>query len=439
MAMLWLFTFLGDRQGWVERDHVLAALSTSLAAMLVFVLYVASGREALIISALAWQGLIAMLGLCMAATDIAELAVVAVESATAQLSMLRNHLWAALAFALLAILATTLLTLTTTDWSARAVAQDIGGATGVSLWLGLTYWMVIARRKRLGAVHAHIDYRTLLLIVGFYFVALQGGIMWRLLEDPKTYHPRELFTYPAVFTFTTLGLLAFVVLFFVLGTRSSAILVALAYGVTVGMFIFHYYASHGSNIVLIVTAVAMGSLLYLLFAPLSRKLRHHYGEVCLIVADLNLAFVAYALIAALFLSMGSRRDTEALSVGQAMIVLAALAWDIVSSGEAITNRHTETFPRLSRVAMFIAYIISVALMVMVSSAGHLVSPANGEAIEGVFESEPLVGLGLILFGAPFIFVMAALRVRNLLAQADARVLQPPTAQTERQANAPSLA
>ena len=32
----------------------------------------------------------------------------------------------------------------------------------------------------------------------------------------------------------------------------------------------------------------------------------------------------------------------------------------------------------------------------------------------------IVAVGLVLFGAPFIFIMAALRLRNLLADADAR-------------------
>jgi hypothetical protein len=93
-------------------------------------------------------------------------------------------------------------------------------------------------------------------------------------------------------------------------------------------------------------------------------------------------------------------------------------WDIVSSGEAITNRHTDTFPRLARVAIYIAYIVSVALLVMVSTVGQFVSPVSGEVVEELFDSERLVASGLVLFGAPFIFVMATLRFRNLLAAAD---------------------
>jgi hypothetical protein len=420
MAMLWVFSFLGHRQGWVGRDYVLGALSTSLAAMLIFVLYLATGRELLIISALAGQGLVGMLGLCMAATDIAELIVVAVESATAKVPKLFSAVGVALVFAIGAILANVLVTLTTTDWSARVIAQYLGSGTGLALWLGLIYWMVISRRKRLGSVHPGIDYSALFLIVGFYFVALQAGIALRFLSDPLTYRARNLFTYPQAFVFTTFGALVFIVLFLIFGRRSERMLIRLAYGAAVGLFIFHYYSSQGSNIVLIIDAVAIGSVLLLIFARLSRKMRQHYASACLIVADVNLAFFAYALLATLFLGLGGHGNGGALSSGQALIVLAALAWDILSSGEAITNRHTDTFPRLSRVAIFIAYIVSVALLVMVSTAGEFVDPINGEAVEGLFDSERLVALGLVLFGAPFIFVMGALRFRNLLAAADAQ-------------------
>jgi hypothetical protein len=424
-ALAWGFLLIHGRAPLADREAMLAALCVSLAALLVAVVYAASGHELLIVSALALQGVIAMVGLCMAATDIAELAIVAVESVTAALARFLRSVWAALLFALLAILIDLVLPLSLTGWSARTVAQQLGAGTGVALWLGLIYWMAIARRRRLGAVHVHIDYRALFLIVGGYFLALQAGAMLRLLADPLTYRARDLFTYPEVFTFTTLAAAVCIVAFLAIGRRSERILVRLAYAVTVGLFIFHYYASRGSNIVTIVVAVGMGSLLLLMFAPLSRKIRANYAAFCLIVADLNLAFVAYALLAALFFSLGGHAHHGALTTGQALIVLGALAWDMVASGEAITNRHSEAFPRLARVAAFMAYVISVALMVLVSTQAHLTNPVTGETAESVFNSELLVGVGLILFGAPLIFTMGMLRLRNLLAAADASAAAAP--------------
>lgn len=422
LGMLWAFGYLRERQGWSDRDAMLAALSISLAGMLVIIVYLATGRELLIISALALQALLAMLGLCMAATDIAEIAVVAVESFTAKAAAVIGRGWVAVLFALATISVNLLLPLRTSAHYAQTIGHELGAGLGLALWLAAIFWMVISRRKRLATVHPHISYRTLFLVVGFYFIALQAGMFLRFLSDPLTYSAKNLFSYPQAFLFAILGFFGFVVLFFILGRRSERSFVSLAYGASIGMFIFHYYSSGGSNIELMPVAVGMLSLLLIIFAPLSSKMRAQFRALCLIIADLNLAFAAYALLAQLFLSLGEHGHGGALTVGQALVVLAALAWDIVYSGEAITNKHSEAFPRLARVAMFMAYVMSVALLVMVSTAAHLVNPITGETIKG-FDSEGLVGVGLVLFGAPFVFVMAMLRMRNLLAAADAGAAQ----------------
>lgn len=431
-GMVWAFGYLRERQGWSDRDAMLAALSISLAGMLVIIVYLATGRELLIISALALQALLAMLGLCMAATDIAEIAVVAVESFTAKAAAVIGRGWVAVLFALSTIAVNLLLPLRASDHYGQTIGYMLGGGLGLAMWLAMIFWMVISRRKRLATVHPHISYRTLFLVVGFYFIALQAGILVRFLSDPLTYSAQKLFSYPQAFMFVVFGFLGFVVLFFILGRRSERLFVSLAYGASIGMFIFHYYAGKGSNIELMPVAVGMLSLLLMIFAPLSSKMRAHFRALCLIIADLNLAFAAYAFLAELFLSLGEHGHGGALTVGQALVVLAALAWDIVYSGEAITNKHSEAFPRLARVAMFMAYVMSVALLVMVSTAAHLVNPITGEAIKG-FDSEGLVGVGLVLFGAPFVFVMAMLRMRNLLAAADASGAQIEPAAVEREA------
>jgi hypothetical protein len=422
IAMLWGFGLLAERQRWSDRDAVLAALSISFAGMLVIITYLSTGRELLIVSALALQGVLAMFGLCMAATDIAEIAVVTVEGFAGMAAGIIRRGWVAVLFALFAISANMLLPLATSSQSGVGFAYNLGGGIGIAIWLAAIYWMVISRRKRLASVHPHIGYRTLFLVVGFYFIALQAGVALRYLSDPLTYSAKYMFSYQQVFQFTTLGFLAFVVLFFVLGRRSETLFVGLAYAVSVGMFIFHYFTSGGSNIVFMTVSVATFSLLLIMLAPLSGKLRAHFRTLCLIIADLNLSFVAYGLLAALFFQLGGHGHGGALSVGQALVVLAALAWDIVNSGEAITNKHSDAFPRLGRVAMFMGYVMSVALLVMVSTASHLVNPLTGEAMKGL-DSEGLVAVGLILFGAPFVFVMAMLRLRNLLASADAAAAQ----------------
>jgi hypothetical protein len=289
--------------------------------------------------------------------------------------------------------------------------------------LGLIYWIVISRRKQLTSVYPHIDYWVLLLIVGFYFLALQGGIYLRLLLDPNTFQLKDAFLYPEVLLFLTLGALSFILLFLIFGRRSETMMVGLAYAVAVGVFLLDDRLVH-AQFAFVGPAVAIGSLLFLMFAPLSRKLRERYGSACLIIADLNLAFIVFEFIAFLLLTSNNEYQLGQgeLSLGPALLVLAALVWDMVSSGETITNRHTDTFPRLARVAIFIAYIISIVLLVMVSTAGKVVLSLGEASFR--FNPEAAVFVGLILFGAPFIFVMATLRLRNLLAAADAQAVTP---------------
>ena len=123
------------------------------------------------------------------------------------------------------------------------------------------------------------------------------------------------------------------------------------------------------------------------------------------------AFTAYLLIFTWFLR-GSGGET-ALSLGQALFVLVMLVWDIVSSGDAITNKHSSKFPRIARVCFFFTYIITVSLFVLLATSSHLVNPASGAPVHGVFDSDKLVAVGLGLFGPAFFFLVFGLQMRGI--------------------------
>ena len=424
MAMLWVFTVLGDRRAWLERGYLLAALSTSAMTMLVIVIDLAFGKGWLVAIAMFVQELVAMFGLFMAGTDFAEMGIVAVESATVVLKGLLSVVWMAIGLALIAIIAELLLWLRLAHLSLTDFYSTVQGAlafpdlflddiyVGVLsfLYLGFIYWMIIRRRKQLGAVHEHIDYRSLFLIVGLYYIAFRVGIFFSLLSDPSHLDDHK------VQLFTNLVAFIFIVLMFFFGRRSERTMIRLAYGMAVGVFfLFLNVSRHPASLMF---AVGSWSFLFLLFAPLSRKLRNNFAPACSLIVHLNLTFVAYAYLLILFGTLASKGHTEAFTVSQATILLVALGWDVVSSGQAITNRHSDAFPRLARVATFIAYILSVALLVMFSTAGHFVVPTNREVVTELVDPDFYVQLGLALFGAPLIFLMAAFKFRNLLAAAD---------------------
>lgn len=94
-----------------------------------------------------------------------------------------------------------------------------------------------------------------------------------------------------------------------------------------------------------------------------------------------------------------------LSIAAAVLVLVALLWDIVMSGEAITNRHNRHFPRHSRVMVYLGYLLAVAAAVAFFSSLHT---AAGSA-EPLFESENFSETGLLFLGISLVSTLAALR------------------------------
>jgi hypothetical protein len=410
-AMTLGFSLMRQRRQWGRQRSTQAAALIAGVTLLIACLYIAAGAQLLVVSMVAFQALVAMFGLFMASTDIAEIISVGSETLVANLKGVLGHGWILLVAALLAICANLAVTLSFSAPTARAIAQHLGSGLGLFLWIALTYGLVQLAARRLGELSPDIGYSALFLVVAAYFVALQAGVAWRVLREPQTYDPKELFTYPLVFTIPFVLLLVSVLALFMLGRRAPRTFASIVFAVWVGVLWFHYYSSQGANIVHLQTAIAWGSLLWLGLAAGSQSRRPVYGAICRLLCDLNLSFVFYFLAARFFLA--THGAGHGLTIGQATLLLAALAWDILTSGEAITNRHTEAFPRFSRVCLFLAYVVTVALMVLVSVSSRLVNPLSGRAAEGIFHSEGLVGTGLLLFAPAFFLTLLTLRARAL--------------------------
>ncbi len=434
LAMTFVFSVLRHRADWRRTRILQAATLCAGVTLAIAAIYLVTGEQVLVVSMVAVQAMIAMLGLLMASTDIAEIISVSSEALVSRFRGIIGHVPVLLVLALLSVAANIFISLSASSWSAREVARYLGSGLGLFFWLALTYGLVRLATRRRGPLDPHIRYGLLFLVVGAYFIALQAGIYWRLIEDSKSYDPEALFTYPEVFTIPILILLLSLLAMFTLGRRWPRMLASIVFAVWVGVLWFHYYASHGSNVVYLLDAVALGSLIWLGLAPWFATARTTYGVLCRLLADLNLSFALYAAVAtAFFMAKG---EGGALTLWQALIVLAALGWDIFTSGEAITNRHSFAFPRLARVCFFLSYVISVALLVLLSTSSELVLPSNGRNVEGVFESEPLVALGLVLFGPAFFLAMMTLRACNAFGKA--RSLVGPTAPTPEHADPTAL-
>lgn len=110
-----------------------------------------------------------------------------------------------------------------------------------------------------------------------------------------------------------------------------------------------------------------------------------------------------------------------MSVVQAVLILIALVWDVVMSGEAITNRHNRHFPRHTRVLVYLGYVIAVSAAVLFFSS---IRTARG-SVEPLFESEGFADWGLLFLGTSLLVTLCLLRLGRLRAPAPEHVLDLP--------------
>jgi hypothetical protein len=417
-ALLWWLAALTEQHQWPLQKRVLAAAGNAAVTAIILALFAATGAQELVVSALATQATFAMFGLFMAATDTAELIVIGSQALVGALTSLS----ASRAFLIPFMLATAVVSVVVTLWmsvpsgapglDSNNVAILLGAIVGHVPWLGLAFWLVVGPARKLGNFAPHLSYRALFLIVLFYFLALQAGLLQRILSDPAGYDPHLMFTFPEIFLLTTLLMLVYIALLFVFGRRSDAQFVHFAYGALVGFFWFFNFASQGDNILLVVGSAGVGSIVFLGVAALLGSTRPRLAQVSARLAEMNISLAAYACIFVWFLT-DSAEGGAPLSLWQALFIFALLGWDIVSSGDAITNKHTESFPRIARVCFFFTYIITVSVFVLLASSSELMNPITSAPVEGVFDSDKLIAVGLALFGPAFFFLIFGLRMRGI--------------------------
>ena len=105
-----------------------------------------------------------------------------------------------------------------------------------------------------------------------------------------------------------------------------------------------------------------------------------------------------------------------LSIVAAVLVLLALLWEVVMSGEPITNRHAAGFPRHARVLVYFGYTIGVAAaLTFFSSIG-----TAGGVSEPLFESENFSDTGLLFLGTALVVTLFGLRARRALTLPETR-------------------
>ncbi len=96
-----------------------------------------------------------------------------------------------------------------------------------------------------------------------------------------------------------------------------------------------------------------------------------------------------------------------IAIWAAIIVLVAMAWDVVMSGESMTNEGSKRLPRASRVLAFLGYVLLVAATVLFYSGQKVTG--TGQAAEPLFEPEAITRNGLFRLAFPLAVLMFLLR------------------------------
>jgi hypothetical protein len=95
------------------------------------------------------------------------------------------------------------------------------------------------------------------------------------------------------------------------------------------------------------------------------------------------------------------------SVVQAVVIVIALFWDVLTSGEAVTNVHGERVPRHARVLVYLGYVMLVACAILFFSS---VRGLDHQTAESWFESEAWPQLGIQRLGVPLVVAIFVLRL-----------------------------
>ncbi|MDT5019439.1 MAG: hypothetical protein QOD39_5599, partial [Mycobacterium sp.] len=104
-------------------------------------------------------------------------------------------------------------------------------------------------------------------------------------------------------------------------------------------------------------------------------------------------------------SAGAAKVTGQLALAAAVVLVLALSWEFVASGEEITNGHAPRFPRDSRLMLFLGYILVAASTSVFFSNIGTKSDGKWHILESQFEAENYVRVGLLFLGGPLVITI----------------------------------
>lgn len=131
------------------------------------------------------------------------------------------------------------------------------------------------------------------------------------------------------------------------------------------------------------------------------------------IVGLVLAVVGIAAL------LHSATRASAASGWAAVVLLVAIGWEILMSGESMTNRHTSAFPRSARVAAFFGYMLALTATVMYFSGQQAVAGHSVPVAPGPEEIQASSLIPIVLPGLLFLFLLRSRQAERLKLRATA--------------------
>lgn len=116
--------------------------------------------------------------------------------------------------------------------------------------------------------------------------------------------------------------------------------------------------------------------------------------------------------------------TGSTAIIAGVVLVLAISWEFLSSGEAVTNHHDSRFARSTRIYVYLGYVLLVAISVLYYSDLHVHGTHN--LIESEFDSEEWVREGILFLGVPLVIAIASARLQRWrlhLHSAEARAVE----------------
>lgn len=164
--------------------------------------------------------------------------------------------------------------------------------------------------------------------------------------------------------------------------------------------------------------VALATLGLCAYALIWRRMDTRWLEAIRLALALNVGLLFISLMSNLYdkaIAASQSSAHHSISWAEALIVLIALGWDLLMSGETFTNRDDKWLPRHNRLLLYLGYILLTATLVVFFSAQSYTYATS--AHESFFESEPWPQMGLQTLGPAMVVTAFALGLATLLGRA----------------------